>query len=710
VQKLLRIFGICSYLNQKCSNNLDLWQCTTGKHSWPKDLEKLSHASKAFRDLVQQFPQDLSDFAEILNEVNDPTAQSYKNFCGAMYLAELCQPGLNLADASELQKKSNTYLHKAYHEFHPGAIRYYNQIKEAANRAGGCIKIATAGCSDKGLNNTVLSWKTACFECEKCNGYGQKQINEVIFKAALYGASKNSADITKIILDRLRATYWQSRGPSSEEIDALINFGNSWPPAREMLLIRGYTQRIKSFEQWFRKQPFYQYEMGTYPFLSFQQPLWENVQHMMWEKYYEQYQIYYHNKTQEFNYQQVLLHNLSAELSAPYGYYYYRSPPNFDFIIPYLECMGNDTSPVKFFGHLVISKWPEAFRLLGRCWIRTANEFPRQGIGELLFPSQREEFKKAQGYFQKAIQDGDIKSQLLLANILEASAENKSQLQETRRLYPTSVPTLIKLGKILIDEIPDNLDSFHPSVQNFAEFFSESYECLNEKWHSLRTGIPRYFFVIEDACYRKFDGPVSFINGLEWILADAGKNKKLQSAEEYFLDVLDKIIHNNQYAIESSSRTINKYLQSEIRGNYLEHKWGPFWDTGKLLPEADMNQWSEKDTLYTLHHFMKGKRITQRRAYNVLMIISLKRQEEEFFVEAYKSFCQTLQGEEMGITNYQLLETKAGQFKKAFPHNEEVERMFMVLPAPVNKNKRKGSSQGPGLASKRHKGDEWEGL
>lgn len=219
------------------SNNVGLWHAKTGKHSWIKDSEKFKEMHDACHTLYREFPEALQDFMPLLSTIPlSPTAQSYKDFYAAEYLDQLSRRQADRDRAYNLRILSNLCLQRSYDEGNPHAIRHYTQVFEVEGGTFGinaCILDETSPLD--ALRHTIINdFMTAPM-------IDPKNISEMKIKAALYGSCKHSAAIMRLILDKLQESRWKDRKPSQEEVAALVKFGNSWPNAREVLLLYGYT-------------------------------------------------------------------------------------------------------------------------------------------------------------------------------------------------------------------------------------------------------------------------------------------------------------------------------------------------------------------------------------------------------------------------------------------------------------------------------------
>jgi hypothetical protein len=704
------------------SSDINLWQQNTGKHSWTQDSEKAQAMLNAFEILATKFPDAVPDWhRELLSIPFPPTVQSYKNYYAALYLDELSQCQESPEKSKELLIKSNAYFHRACDEGNPRAIRHSTQIFQAANR----IKSKHYyGSIEPGLidacENILAMKQLACTNCETCRGtdrftvkWGNKEeTREESFNllSALYGSSQNSAGFMYAIFLRLSQFYWQETEPSQEHIETLVKFGNIWPKGREMLFLFGYGKHIyiEPFQLWVEKE-FHNLQKEAWDDFDLE-PVWnedltssylENTYQDLpnLESYRESYQSYYMDKLQEEVTSRDKFFSLWQRLRYPDTHFLYHYKKNYSFAFPYLINSGQGEIPVNFGGYSTFLKWPEALRLLGRCHVfhSWAHE---EGSDE-----SREALEKAKTYFSQAMRDGDIKSHLLLGNILEKDSKNKESLQKIQEHYPTSVTVLSKLGKILIDEIPDDVEETHPCIQTFVGFFKKSCDRMYEKYAHLPSGVLR-------ARYNKARGYDEFIEILSQYLIDARPTKKLKSTELCFLDE----VLQGPYG----SHDVNQWNQTtrnleDITTTYMNEKWGNFLETGKLPAGSDKEQWSERDTRYTIEYmsinfsFRNRTPVLARKCYAFLMDVCLEQKKEDFFIDAYFGYSKAQDKDGLKITHYKLLETKSRQFKQAFPHNNEVEELFQTLPVPEAKQKRTHMTQGKGRPTKRHKGDEWDG-
>lgn len=653
--------GEVSKLWNRASHEVFLEGFKTGKRSMDDDRKAYRETLAAFENFAQAFPGFQQHIVDKNKQPAEfPTVQSYKYFYLAQHLNGLSQRELDPDRAHQLKIKSSAYMHKAYDEGNPYAVRSYSRLSKILENAYGHERFSKRHFEftdeprpsmdvvhfQSSQLEPVLKYVKDAFEnCQKCQGW-PKTHTRLTWGSAFYGSSLASARVMNGIVSGLEKNKWKGGKLPQNDLNALINLGNSWPNGREMLLLHAFDLKELS-DVLFSPSRFHRY---CAPCLE-----------------YDNREIYIE-----------ALKKVSSQL----------------------EAIGKGREINNFFGHTVNLKWPEAFRLLGKCHIRVAiydqNLINRDRFNESITTATR--------YFGKACKGGDEKAPFFLGRLCGPFPGNKEGLEEIVKRYPTSVVALSTLGKIMIDEIPDNVDSTHENVQDFLTFFRKARCHLNEKSdrlpaHNRHDSRGQVLWCME--CIEKPDQEF-----FEEALAEALRDEESSHMSTTALSFLDEVVP-----------TLTPLTESDAIGSliydYFGSKWGAdFVRTGKLQKGADRGQWSERDSLYGFRWFSLLDNFKRIEFCKIVMGSSLKGKKEASFVKAYEMFCETSNEEPVGITNYRLLEAKNRQFNKVFPDNNEVENLFKELPVPEQKQKRKSSAAEDPRPLKRKKGerdDEQEG-
>jgi hypothetical protein len=342
---------------------------------------------------------------------------------------------------------------------------------------------------------------------------------------------------------------------------------------------------------------------------------------------------------------------------------------------PFLETIGHGKLAEGFFGESVTLEWPEAFHLLGDSYRSLAFRLP---------PNERGELKiKAKEYYSRAIQGGDEKASKSLAQFLEPVPGNELCLREMMKIDPHSGTVLCKICRILADKIPGNAGFEDPYTNEFMDFFKLAYDRLSGKQRGLPAGImstPRRGENRVIDLNKKIKTPEDLID----VLAEYLKRKRYLGLLKTEVRFLDCVMSKPNYAYG------NNWVEETI-SRYFQDKWGnTFSRTGKRGATAE--SWLPIDTKFGFEYFGRSNnKIAERNFYQLVMGIFLKNKEEQNFVKAFKAFHLSVSAEEVGKGNYNFLETKKGQFRKAFPKatvmSAELDGLFDILPAPMLKEK-----------------------